>query len=89
MKKYNVVLIGCGRMGEAYLEELYLKENLCLYGVADLNSERAAYFARKYQAKSWKTDYMEYMRDPAVDIIIAATYTNTHLTILKACASFG
>lgn len=82
---YNVVLIGCGKMGAAHLDDIYLREDICIYGVVDSIEERARYFAKKYHAKSFDVDYMRYMKDPLVDIIICATYPSTHLQILNAC----
>lgn len=85
---YNVVLIGCGKMGAAHLDDIYLREDVCLYGVVDVIEERARFFAKKYGAKSFDTDYMRYMKDSLVDIIICATYPSTHVQILKDCVTY-
>lgn len=44
---YNVVLIGCGHMGAVHLDDIYMKENVNVYGVVDINRERAQLFAKK------------------------------------------
>ena len=85
---YNIVLIGCGHMGSVHLDDIYLKDNICLYGVSDINEDRAKYFMKKYGAKSYSINYMDYMKDPNVNIVICATYTNTHLQILKDCIKY-
>lgn len=85
---YNIVLIGCGHMGAAHLDDIYMREDLCLYGVVDTSEQKAKLFARKYGAKSFHTDYMQYMTNENVDIIICATYPSTHLQILKACVKY-
>ena len=85
---YNVVLIGCGHMGAVHLDDIYTNENINIYGVADLDAERANFFARKYGADSYDTDYMRYMRDANTDIIICATYPATHLEILRQCIKY-
>ena len=85
---YNIVLIGCGHMGSVHLDDIYMMENVCVYGVVDIDIERAKYFAKKYNAKSYASDYMQYMEDENTDIIICATYPKTHLEILKACVKY-
>ena len=45
---YNVVLIGCGHMGSVHLDDIYMMENVCVYGVVDTDESRAKLFAKKY-----------------------------------------
>lgn len=85
---YNVVLIGCGHMGSVHLDDIYMMKDICVYGVADTDIERAEMFAKKYGAKSYDTSYMRYMKDENTDIIICATYPETHLEILKQCVKY-
>lgn len=86
---YNVVLIGCGHMGAVHLDDIYTKENVNVYGVVDVDIQRAQQFAKRYGADSFDTDYMRYMKDEETDIIICATYPATHLEILKKCIEFN
>lgn len=85
---YNVVLIGCGHMGSVHLDDIYMMKDICVYGVTDTDAERAEMFAKKYGAKSYDTSYMRYMKDKNTDIIICATYPETHLEILKQCVKY-
>ncbi|MDY5230562.1 MAG: Gfo/Idh/MocA family oxidoreductase [Eubacteriales bacterium] len=85
---YNVVLIGCGHMGSVHLDDIYMMKNVCVYGVVDTNRERAEMFAKKYGAKSFGVSYMRYMEDENTDIIICATYPETHLEVLKRCVKY-
>lgn len=85
MKIYNVVLIGCGHMGEAHLEHIYTKENVCISCVCDQNLERARLFQRRFGAKSISDDAGECIRRAETDIVIIATYPSTHLELLKIC----
>ncbi len=85
---YNVVLIGCGHMGAVHLDDIYLQKNVNIYAVVDIDTERAEFFAKKYGAENFGTDYMQYMKDKKTDIIICATYPKTHLEILKACIKY-
>ncbi len=88
-KTYGIALIGCGSMGEAHLNDMYYKENISIEYVCDLDETRTHTFASRFNAKHTTADYHEVLQDPAVDIVIIATYPNTHLEILKACIDAG
>ena len=83
--RYGVVLIGCGHIGQAHMEDIYYRESVRMVGVVDFHPETARLFARKYAAESWSTDYREYLQRPDVDIVIIATYAASHLAILRDC----
>lgn len=85
MKVYNVVLIGCGHMGEVHLEHIYSKENVCVSCVCDKDIERAKAFQRRFGAKSISDDARECISRSETDIVIIATYPSTHLELLKIC----
>lgn len=85
MKKYGIVLVGCGYMGASHLEDVYYNDNIEIRGVVDYSPEKAKAFMKKYGALSWNTDYQDYLSDPLVEIVIIATYPATHLNILKDC----
>lgn len=86
---YNIVLIGCGHMGAVHLNDIYMMENICIYGVVDTNIDRAKDFAKRYNAKSYDTSYEKYFKDENTDIFICATYPKTHLEILKECVKYN
>lgn len=65
-----------------------MMKDICVYGVVDTYAERAEMFAKKYGAKSYDPSYMRYMKDKNTDIIICATYPETHLDILKQCVKY-
>ncbi len=88
-KKYGVVLIGCGHMGAVHLEHIYYKDNIIIEGVVDINEDKARLFSKKYGAKSYSTNYEDYLDNKNADIIIIATYPSTHLEILKKCIKSG
>lgn len=89
MKIYNVALVGCGQMGAAHLDDIYIKDNVRITYVCDKNLERAELFKRKYNACNVSDDYIECIKKEDVDIVIAATYPSTHLEILKECIKNG
>ena len=86
---YHVVLIGCGHMGAVHLDDIYMMKDVCIYGVVDKEIGRAKEFAKKYGAKSFATSYKQYLEDEKTDIIICATYPDTHLEILKQCVKYN
>lgn len=88
-KTYGVVLVGCGHIGSAHMDEIYYREGIKVIGVSDVDPVKAQLFAKKYASGSWNTDYKAYLEDPQADIFIIATYTSTHLTILKDCLAHG
>ena len=83
MKIYNIVLIGCGHMGEVHLEHIYSKENVCISCVCDKDPVKAEQFKRRFGAKSTSTDAEECISREETDIVIIATYPSTHLELLK------
>ena len=89
MKTYRIALIGCGQMGSAHLDDIYYREDIRITYVCDLNAEKASAFKRKYHAENILSDYRECISREDVDIVIAATYPSTHLSILKKCIKHG
>lgn len=81
------MLIGCGHIGTQHIEAIYYKENINIIAVIDTDIEKAAVTARKYNSKYYGSDYREFIGSPEVDIVIIATYTSTHLPLLKECAA--
>ncbi len=89
MKRYGIMVIGCGHIGSQHLENIYYRDNIDIIAVIDHNIENAELAARKYNAKEFSTDYKKFLTDDRVDIVIVATYTSTHLQILKDCVANG
>ncbi len=85
MKKYGIVVVGCGHIGCQHLENIYYRDNIQIIGVVDKDLETAKLASRKYGALEYSDDYKKFLEDSRVDIVIIATYTSTHLPILKDC----
>lgn len=85
MKIYGVLLIGCGHIGTEHLLDIYYRDNIRIEAVVDKNPEAAKAAARRSGALAWGTDYREFLERDSVDIVIIATYTDTHLPILMDC----
>lgn len=82
---YNIALIGCGYMGQTHLEDIYLKNYINIYGVCDLNENKARLCAQRYNADKYFLNAKELISDKNVDIVIIATYPSTHLELLRLC----
>lgn len=85
VKKYNVVLVGCGHMGRAHLDLISALKNVNLFAVVDVDEGKAKHFKERYHAGRYYTDYRDAVAEKAVDIVIICTYPSTHLEILKEC----
>ncbi len=88
-KRFGVLLIGCGHIGEEHLADIYYRENIRIVGAVDTRVERAALFARKYGAEGYGTDYRPFLEKKDTDIVIIATYADSHLAILQDCLAAG
>ena len=88
MKQYGVMLIGCGHIGMEHLMSICYHEDVRLEAVIDNDAERAAMAARRSGALAWGTDYRPFLEKPEIDVVIIATYTDSHLPILKECLAY-
>ena len=88
-RRYGVVLIGCGYIGEEHLSEIYYRDNVRIAAVVDTDIDKAKLMARKYGAPECGVDYREYLQREDVDIVIIATYVDSHLSIMKDCVQAG
>jgi len=88
-KVYGVAVIGCGYIGCEHIEDIYYRDNVHLVAVVDQNMEKAQETAHKYGAGTYEMDYRKVINRPDVDIVIIATYVDTHLPIMEACVKAG
>lgn len=88
-ENYGVMLIGCGYIGEEHLEDIYYRDNVRLVAVVDKDIDRARLAARKFGAVEYGSDYTFYLQRADVDIVIIATYVDSHLSIMRDCVAAG
>lgn len=89
MKTYGVMLVGCGHIGMEHLNDIYFRENIRVEAVVDTDPKVAEAAWRRSGASRWGTDYRLFLEDEHIDIVIIATYTDSHLPILKDCLVHG
>lgn len=85
MKSYGVLVIGCGHIGMQHLLDIYYRDDIRIEAVVDQNPAAAEAAAHRCGAHHWGTDYLPFLKSDRVDIVIIATYTDTHLSILRDC----
>ena len=78
MKKYGVMVIGCGHIGCEHLSDIYFRNDIRICAVIDTDEKAAVTAARKFGAEKYGTDYREFLSSPDIDIVIAATYVHRH-----------
>ena len=88
-KQYGVVLIGCGYIGEEHLADIYYRENVRMVAAVDTDIRRAEHLARKYGVPAYGTDYRKYIGLPETDIVIIATYVDSHLGLMRDAVAAG
>lgn len=89
MKKYGVMLIGAGHIGCEHILEIYYRENVEVVAIVDSELERARDLALRAGCERYGTDYREFLGRDDIDIVIIATYTASHLSILRDCLDAG
>lgn len=88
-KKINVGLIGVGRMGWVYAEDLaYRVPQARLAAACDTNPEIEEK-VKALGAPKWYADYRDLIEDDAIDAVAIITPTSTHREIIIAAAEAG
>ena len=83
-KRYGVVLIGCGHIGQEHIEDIYFRDNIRVVATVDTREEQARLFARRYGADHYGTDYRPFLRLPETDIVIIATFVTVVEMVMHA-----
>jgi len=82
VKKEGIVIVGLGRSGQFHLTSVVrLPRVSCLAWVVDIDEARAKQVASETGAR-WSTTLDEPLSDPAVDIVIIASTTDTHFPFI-------
>ena len=78
-ERYGIVLVGCGYIGKAYLEDIAFRDQIRLVGTADVDQHAAMAAARRYGAACWSADYRELIARSDVDIVIIYSFCHSSL----------
>ncbi len=88
-KRYGVLVVGAGYMGKAHIDGIINGKNVKIIAVIDKDYKTAKEAADSYSISEFGTDYMPYVSDSRVQIVIIATYPNTHFSIAKVFMDNG
>lgn len=81
MVSLKVGVIGCGSIAQhRHIPEYLLNKQVELVAVCDINEERAAEIAEKYQAQAF-TDYKELLKMDELDAVSVCTPNYLHAPI--------
>jgi predicted dehydrogenase len=78
IKKYNWVVLGCGKIAHKFSQDLKLLPNAHLYAAASRDLKRAQDFAAGLGFEKAYGSYEEMVKDPAVDAVYVATPHSFH-----------
>lgn len=88
-RKLNVGLIGVGRMGLVYAEDLaYRVPQARLVAASDMNPAAEAQ-AQALGVSKWYAQYQDLIDDKEIDAVVIITPTSTHRDIIIAAARAG
>ena len=86
----NWALIGCGDISERRIAPAMRDLKNCdLVSVSRAQSDLAAAFAGRFEAKRWYSDWVEQIKDPDIDAVYVATPVNLHTEQTIAAAEAG
>ena len=87
--KVKVGIIGCGKIAQVrHIPEYVDNPDVCLYGLFDINKERAQELAQKYNCKAYGS-YEELLADPEIDAVSVCVVNNAHAQISIAAMKAG
>ena len=76
--KLNIVVIGCSPMARRHMEGVCAHGQAVLYGVCDIHDDVLLDAEKALQVPRITRDYMDFVRDPAVDAAIIVTPDPLH-----------
>jgi predicted dehydrogenase len=84
----NIAIVGCGFVADYYLKTLSNYPHLKLSGVMDRVSDRADFFAKKYEVPAYRS-LDELLESPDVDIVLNLTNPGSHYEVSHQCLEAG
>ncbi len=83
----RMVVVGLG-MGKTRCKQISQTSGIRLYGVCDLNEEKAKAVAEQYGVP-YSTDMHTFLNDPQVEVMYIVTPTGTHCDLAMECFRYG
>ena len=88
-RKINTAVIGYGYWGPNIVRNLLERPELELWGLCELNPERAAKFTDRYPGNRTCSSFDEVLADPNVDAVSIATPPRTHYQLARQALLAG
>ena len=89
MKTQSIGIIGCGIWGAIHAQTFSNSPFTRLVSFCDQDKDRADQYHRKYEAKSYTTDYKEILSDPEISAVSIATPDHTHTQLVLDALKAG
>ncbi|MEA4890060.1 MAG: Gfo/Idh/MocA family oxidoreductase [Clostridiaceae bacterium] len=89
MDKIKVGIIGAGNISNCHMAGYQALDSVEVIAVCDINAQRAADYARKYNIPHVYTDYHEMVRLPELDAVSVCTWNNGHKPAAVAALKAG
>ena len=83
----RMVVVGLG-MGKTRCQQISQTSGIALYGVCDINEEKAKAVAEQYNVP-YSTDIYTFLNDPQVEVMYIVTPTGTHCDLAMECFRYG
>src|SRR5262245_7897350 len=86
----RVGLIGAGRMGQVFAEQIAYRINAAdLIAIADVSAEQAQAVAKRLGEEKSHAHPHDLLAQNDIDAVVIVTPTGTHVEMVKAAASAG
>lgn len=74
----NFAIVGCGRIAKKHAEAIHNSKKANLYALCDIDSDRMAELAEKYEVKHIYHDLKEMLENPEIDVVNICTPHHLH-----------
>lgn len=87
-KRLRTAIVGCGKVGGTHALAYKTLANSEFVGVCDVAADRAAEFAKRYQARPY-TNLAEMLSQEKVDVLSVCTQHTQHVAAVETAAAAG
>ena len=87
--KYQVAIIGCGRMGQNYAEAYTTYPDTEIVAIVDANVQRRDVLSTRFDVDALYPDVETLLKDMVPDIVVVVTPTKYMKDVVIACAEAG
>jgi predicted dehydrogenase len=87
-KTFNIAIIGCGNIADAYAQTLKPHYHIKLLGATDIDLSRAERYVEKYGGKVYAS-LDDLLADPEVELVVNLTIHHAHASVITQCLNAG